>query len=313
MDEKALSRNVLMWIAAIFVVIALSYLLFSGTGGRTQGVTTLQGMHICLPHLDTSGPQTLECAFGLSTEEGNYAMDLSALDSTDVANLNIGEIIEVTGEVTAREDLDSDDRLLIYDIEGLIKVESFSKNPITTSDEHTVTGEELIFERPSDFGLAVSNDQVLVESVIPPCDEGFDYCLYYNRDTYADTNFESAGLRIEKRTDLANQQVCLSTPPEGYNNLSGEFRTAGTYATSVFSPIGSAAAGHNARGSVYRLAFEEECYEFETRIAVSQFENFEAGTTQEFSESDRQAMNDKLNSLLQKIRFTDRKDEVIFP
>lgn len=33
---------------------------------------TTQGMLICLPHWDTSAPQTTECAFGLQDDSGNY-------------------------------------------------------------------------------------------------------------------------------------------------------------------------------------------------------------------------------------------------
>jgi hypothetical protein len=33
---------------------------------------TLTGTYLCLPHRDTSGPQTLECALGLQTDNGDY-------------------------------------------------------------------------------------------------------------------------------------------------------------------------------------------------------------------------------------------------
>ncbi len=36
------------------------------------GDITAQGMITCLPHRDTSGPQTLECAYGLEDIEGRY-------------------------------------------------------------------------------------------------------------------------------------------------------------------------------------------------------------------------------------------------
>jgi len=32
----------------------------------------------------------------------------------------------------------------------------------------------------SEFGLAVTPEQIMVTSYIPPCDENFDYRLYYN-------------------------------------------------------------------------------------------------------------------------------------
>lgn len=33
---------------------------------------TLSGTYVCLPHLDTTGPQTEECAFGFKTDAGAY-------------------------------------------------------------------------------------------------------------------------------------------------------------------------------------------------------------------------------------------------
>ena len=40
----------------------------------------LEGEFVCLPHTDTTGPQTEECAFGLKTADGKYyALDLGPL------------------------------------------------------------------------------------------------------------------------------------------------------------------------------------------------------------------------------------------
>jgi hypothetical protein len=36
------------------------------------GQVRIEGMLVCLPHRDTSGPQTLECAFGLKDDQGRY-------------------------------------------------------------------------------------------------------------------------------------------------------------------------------------------------------------------------------------------------
>lgn len=35
---------------------------------------TVEGTYICLPHKNTNGPQTLECAFGIKTAQGNYGL-----------------------------------------------------------------------------------------------------------------------------------------------------------------------------------------------------------------------------------------------
>lgn len=74
-------------------------------------------------------------------------------------------------------------------------------------ERHVAAGGVLEFVRPDDFGLALHPHQVLVSSYILPCDESFDYCLYYLGRELEGTNFESAGLRIERRVgSIASRQ-----------------------------------------------------------------------------------------------------------
>lgn len=37
-----------------------------------KAAVTLEGVAVCLPHKDTDGPQTLECAVGIKTDDGTY-------------------------------------------------------------------------------------------------------------------------------------------------------------------------------------------------------------------------------------------------
>jgi hypothetical protein len=178
-------------------------------------------------------------------------------------------------------------------------------------DRHVMAGGKLRFDRPTDFGLAVTAEQVPALSVIPPCTEGFDYCLYYNEDAYDNTNFESAGLRIERRDDLTTETSCLNTPPAGYSALTPEVRNEQSFELSTYSPIQDSATGHSSEGELYRLHFDSSCYEFETRIGVSRFENFEEGSIDEFTMPDRAELERKLRNLLQTIRFVENEDGII--
>jgi hypothetical protein len=314
-----MTRTTIFIIIAVVVLIGLGYLLFfSGEQMQLESEEiTLTGTLICLPHRDTSGPQTLECAFGLQTGEGvNYALDTDVFEGDAMTNFNTGSMAEISGVLIPRDDLDSDSRFLQYEIEGVVQASAVT--PVggadNTAGRHVISGGLLSFERPADWGLAISDEQVLMESVVPPCSSGFDYCLYYNATTtYADTNFESAGLRLESRPDLETEEACLNEPPVGYNDLNPEVSRKDTYATSVFTPLRDAATGHSAEGLLYRLAFDATCYEFETRIGVSQFENFEPGTVEEFTASDRSEVEGNLANLLRMVRFTDNSTEVIFP
>jgi len=153
-----------------------------------------------------------------------------------------------------------------------------------------------------EFGLAVNETQMLVHPYILPCDPAFDYCLYYIGSAYDGTNFESAGLRMEKRTDLSAERLCLDTPPAGFDSSVAPSRSASgvAYAASTFDSAGTAAAGHSADGSLYRLFYRptNTCYEFETRIGQSQYMNYPAGSIREFTASDQAAIKAELGRIL---------------
>lgn len=84
------------------------------------GTATLTGEVICLPHKDTSGPHTLECAFGLRTTDGlNFALDYGA-DYEKIPQT--GETVTVTGHVTPVQAL-STLHWQKYDIVGIISVQ----------------------------------------------------------------------------------------------------------------------------------------------------------------------------------------------
>lgn len=67
------------------------------------GRIVVKGVMVCLPHKNTSGPQTLECAYGLKDDENRYY----ALGDTDPTYKNISGVpmnirVEVEGEFTPR-------------------------------------------------------------------------------------------------------------------------------------------------------------------------------------------------------------------
>lgn len=69
---------------------------------------TLSGTYTCLPHREQSGPQTMECAFGLQTETGEmYAVDWSLL-SQEREQMSTGDRFSANGLITPIENLSSD-------------------------------------------------------------------------------------------------------------------------------------------------------------------------------------------------------------
>jgi hypothetical protein len=165
----------------------------------------------------------------------------------------------------------------------------------------THSTKDIVFGVPDDFGFAVNKDQILVHSYIPSCDENFDYCIYYNGNKYEGTNFEAAGVRISKRTDLQSKETCLQTSPEGYIDFQSKILDQGNYSTSVFSPMNNAGAGHFASGKLYRLFVDGSCYEFETRIGQTQFAYYPPGAIKEFTKRDQSDIEARLQQVIDSI------------
>lgn len=173
----------------------------------------------------------------------------------------------------------------------------------------------LTWSYPSSFGLALNPTQILVKSYIPPCSEGFNYCLYYTGNTFQGTNFESAGIRIQHRSDLDAERICLNTPPEGYTNLAPSTTSTDTYSAGIFSPVGDAGAGHYANGEIYRVYLREanRCYEIETRIGETQFGNYEPGSIERFTEADRNIVYSQFNSILNTLKISSTTERIMLP
>lgn len=116
-------------VAAIVVVGYLG--LRSGKDGAlpldpTPQNVTLSGTYVCLPHLDTKGPQTQECAFGLKTDDGvYYAVNFGA--SADAVNqFRSGEHITAEGFVVIREALSSN-QWAKYNMKGIFTITKMIK------------------------------------------------------------------------------------------------------------------------------------------------------------------------------------------
>lgn len=81
---------------------------------------TVRGTMVCLPHKNTDGPQTLECAYGLKTEAGNYGLRDSDPTYKNIMGLPMGEEVEITGVFEAKTDAKYDS-LGVIEIRGVVK------------------------------------------------------------------------------------------------------------------------------------------------------------------------------------------------
>lgn len=123
-----MKKIALVVLAAIVVLVAAFFALNAyiyrekqegNEAERYHG--TLTGVQVCLPHADTDGPTTLECALGMQTDAGEYyALDLSALADA-FPRVPEGRRFRATGLITPVELL-STDHWRKYDIEGIMSV-----------------------------------------------------------------------------------------------------------------------------------------------------------------------------------------------
>ncbi len=89
---------------------------------------TLEGTYVCLPHRNTSGPQTLECAFGIkATDSHHYALDTNTLQPRDALDkIQVNDTIKVSGLLVPVQQL-SNDQWQRYAIRGIMNVTELEK------------------------------------------------------------------------------------------------------------------------------------------------------------------------------------------
>jgi hypothetical protein len=87
----------------------------------------IRGIWECLPHRDTTGPQTEECALGVAADQSDahYALNLMLM-STYPVDFPTGTRVQVEGVLTPANQL-STDQWRKYPIDGIINATSIQK------------------------------------------------------------------------------------------------------------------------------------------------------------------------------------------
>ncbi len=99
-----------------------------GTNTQPPARATIVGTITCLPHRDTSGPVTLECALGVREDSSgaHYSVDTRLMASMIWTELPTGARVRIDGVLTPIEYLSSD-HWQIYDIVGIISATSIER------------------------------------------------------------------------------------------------------------------------------------------------------------------------------------------
>lgn len=114
--------GILLLVGGFFLLNNYIYQEKQGDGAVAEPYqATLEGEYVCLPHKNTEGPQTDECATGLRTEADEYyALDLTQVSEV-VGTFSLGDSISASGLITPIERL-STDHWQQYAIEGVFSV-----------------------------------------------------------------------------------------------------------------------------------------------------------------------------------------------
>ncbi len=126
--KKALLITGITAIVLILGFYALNAYIYEkqGDGNIESYFGTLTGEMVCLPHKDTTGPQTKECAIGMKTDVGeHYGLDFSVLSQTR-PDIETGDRFTASGRITPIEMLSSD-HWQKYDVKGILSVGSVQK------------------------------------------------------------------------------------------------------------------------------------------------------------------------------------------
>lgn len=82
---------------------------------------TLSGTYVCLPHTDTAGPQSKECAFGLKTDDGVYYAVNFGQSASAMAQFQSKGHIKAEGFVVIKEALNTD-QWNKYNMKGIFTI-----------------------------------------------------------------------------------------------------------------------------------------------------------------------------------------------
>lgn len=116
--------------AVALAIAVVGYFFFSnvspqGMGAQNLDATpqqaTLSGTYTCLPHLDTTGPQTEECAFGLKTDDGVYYAVNFGASANAMEQFQSGTHITAEGFVVIKEAL-STNQWAKYNMKGIFTI-----------------------------------------------------------------------------------------------------------------------------------------------------------------------------------------------
>lgn len=168
----------------------------------------------------------------------------------------------------------------------------------------TLGGGAVTLVVPGDLALAASGDPLLGTASVPPCDPGFEYCLYQPPGSFGGTNFHSAGMAMRVRPELNAGPACLLVAPAGHPAVRPAMivEPDGPEAADTARYVGLSGEeeGRYVTSEVRRLHVGGTCYEFVLRVVETQFDDG-GGMVEAFTAADRAAVLERYGGLLENL------------
>jgi len=208
METYQNNKTIIGFLFGLIVLGGLVYLTLSYLHIKTpeqppvtippNGPITVRGYIVCLPHRDTTGPQTLECAFGLRDKSGNYF----ALRDTDPSYQNI------VGMPTNTQ----------VDVEGIFSAEINEKYQglgtiAVTKIQTAETSWQISI--PSEQGMRFAYPPSLETTYIQTTDWPPSIMLYDNAFTCTPAGSETARAGKTEERFINGRPYCVTTIQEG--------------------------------------------------------------------------------------------------
>lgn len=127
MAKKLLRRDILLILITVAVILMTSVVVvaiqsrsFVKAPATGKTAITKKGEVVCMPHKNTDGPQTLECAYGIKDEGGDYYGLRYDNENSRFSEVQIGQKITVKGLLETHNDS-------VYATMGTIRVAQIEK------------------------------------------------------------------------------------------------------------------------------------------------------------------------------------------
>ncbi len=130
---------------------------------------TLSGTYTCLPHLNTSGPQTMECAFGIKTDDGVYYAVNFGSSAESMAQFQSSQHITAEGTVVIKEALSSD-QWQKYNMKGIFTVTKILQAGSSTPTTNAKLNINVVCE--SALSYMTFSDGASAQKFVAECKEG---------------------------------------------------------------------------------------------------------------------------------------------